>query len=71
MPEDRMLNWKQIMDITGLSRSKVYQLMHSEDGFPTHNLDGALRVWKSDLLEWIERQRLRRPTMTPVRRNAA
>ena len=52
---DKLLTVRQVAELTGYSRSRVYQLIDAEQ-LPAIRIPGdrATRVWLSDLDEFIE-----------------
>ena len=50
-----VLTMKNIQDITGLSKPKVYELAHT-DGFPVVRFGRALRVPREAFLQWLNAQ---------------
>jgi len=51
-----LLRIKGVMARTGLSQSKVYELV-ARGKFPkAHKLEGTMSVWRSDeITEWVDR----------------
>jgi excisionase family DNA binding protein len=47
-----LLNIPQVMDLLGLSRSKVYKLIQFE-GLPVLRFDRAVRVSRTSLQQWL------------------
>ena len=50
-----VLTMKDIKDITGLSKPKVYELAHMH-GFPMVRFGRAIRVPRDAFLAWLDRQ---------------
>ena len=49
------LNAEHIAKVLGVSRAKVYTLMHAK-GFPTIQIGKRMVVPKNKLIEWMEAQ---------------
>lgn len=50
-----VLTMRQIQEIIGLSRPKVYELAHTR-GFPVIRFGRALRVPRDSFLRWLDQQ---------------
>ena len=50
-----VLTMRQVQDITGLSKPKVYELAHTR-GFPVVRFGRALRVPREAFLRWLNEQ---------------
>lgn len=61
-PEDRLLTWNRVRDVTGLSRSTAWRLQRIGD-FPEPVRIALNRVgwWESELTAWKETRKSRRP----------
>ncbi|MGH7028201.1 helix-turn-helix transcriptional regulator [Brevundimonas sp.] len=61
-PQDRLLPWNQVRDVTGLSRSTAWRLQRIGD-FPEPVRISINRVgwWESELTAWKETRKSRRP----------
>jgi len=61
-PEDRLLLWNRVRDVTGLSRSTAWRLQRIGD-FPEPVRISLNRVgwWESELTAWKATRKLRRP----------
>lgn len=61
-PEDRLLPWGRVRDVTGLSRSTAWRLQRLGD-FPEPVRISLNRVgwWESELTAWKETRKLRAP----------
>lgn len=46
---------EQVRQVLGISRPKVYELVHSE-GFPVIRIGRAIRVPREALMRWLETQ---------------
>jgi predicted DNA-binding transcriptional regulator AlpA len=51
----RCLQAKDLQEILGLSKSKVYDLLHRPD-FPTVRIDKRMVVPRDSFFDWLERQ---------------
>lgn len=61
-PDDRLLPWTRVRDVTGLSRSTAWRLQRIGD-FPEPVRISLNRVgwWESELTAWKETRKSRRP----------
>ncbi|MGN0803503.1 MAG: helix-turn-helix domain-containing protein [Candidatus Faecivicinus sp.] len=51
---DRYLNVQQVMEATGLGRSTIYALFHTE-GFPITRIGKRILVSETALRDWLSR----------------
>lgn len=58
MPDNRLIKIKQVSDITSLSRSTIYRLIHAGT-FPQKIHQGPRAVaWSyNDIMQWVEARR--------------
>ena len=45
----------EVMEILRLGKSKMYEVLHSED-FPSYKIDRRWYINKAKLIKWIDRQ---------------
>ena len=50
-----MLTMRQVQEVLGISRPKVYELAHTQ-GFPAIRIGRTIRVPRQSLVTWIEAQ---------------
>ena len=63
---DRLLRRRQVEEITGMTRSSIYRLMHSGDFPPSVQVGPAAVRWKeSDITGWLESRPIARSQSGP------
>ena len=55
-PQPLLLNIPQVMQVLGLSRSKVHKLIKGE-GLPVKRFGRAVRISPSDLEQWLQERK--------------
>lgn len=57
--EIKILSTKGFMNMFGISKTKTYEIFNQTE-FPSFKFDRKLFVTETDLLKWIERQKVKR-----------
>ena len=55
-----VLSAKEVQTYLGISRTTVYRLFHDEN-FPAFHIGNRLLVQRSDLLHWLDGQKVNNP----------
>ena len=57
-PEEKLVRVKDVLEITGMSRSTIWRLVNSGDFPAPYKLGPRMNAWhKSEIVTWIESRR--------------
>ncbi len=57
--DDELMTTRQLMEFLGLSRTKIWELVNKEQ-LPAFKIGGDYRYRRSEVLEWLEKFRVKR-----------
>lgn len=57
--DDELMTTRQLMEFLGLSRTKIWELVNKEQ-LPAFKIGGDYRYRRSEVLEWMEKFRVKR-----------
>ncbi|MCL4205626.1 MAG: helix-turn-helix domain-containing protein [Pirellulaceae bacterium] len=57
VPDERLLNTRELMEFMNLSRSKVWDLVNNH-GLPAYRVGGDYRYLRSEVLAWLQQYRV-------------
>ena len=57
--DDELMTTRQLMEFLSLSRTKIWELVNKEQ-LPAFKIGGDYRYRRSEVLEWLERFRVKR-----------
>ena len=57
--DDELMTTRQLMEFLGLSRTKIWELVNKEQ-LPAFKIGGDYRYRRTEVLEWLEKFRVRR-----------
>ena len=58
VPDERLLNTRELMEFMNLSRSKVWDLVNNH-GLPAYRVGGDYRYLRSEVLAWLQQYRVK------------
>jgi len=57
--DDELMTTRQLMEFLSLSRTKIWELVNKEQ-LPAFKIGGDYRYRRSEVIEWLERYRVKR-----------
>ena len=57
--DDELMTTRQLMEFLSLSRTKIWELVNKEQ-LPAFKIGGDYRYRRSEVIEWLERFRVKR-----------
>lgn len=61
VPDERLLNTRELMEFLNLSRTKVWDLVNNQ-GLPAFRVGGDYRYLRSEVLAWLQQYRVKTAT---------
>ena len=58
VPDERLLNTRELMEFMNLSRTKVWDLVNNH-GLPAFRVGGDYRYLRSEVLAWLQQYRVK------------